>query len=187
MIPRSAIVLASAILAGAAALALAQDHAEPRADAAASAPSPAPLGAIGRLLLAARPGDTVLVPEGVYAEHLRIDKPVSLIAAGRVVIDGQGLGDIVEISAPDTTLRGFVIRNTGIDLDHENAAVRVLAPRATIEANTLDDVLFGIDLRDAPDCRIIGNTIGGKDLDIARRGDGLRLWRSDRALIERNR
>jgi parallel beta-helix repeat protein len=31
-----------------------------------------------------------------------------------------------------------------------------------------------------------GNRIGGKQLDIARRGDGLRLWRSDRTLIEGN-
>ncbi|MFN0135897.1 MAG: nitrous oxide reductase family maturation protein NosD [Phycisphaerae bacterium] len=145
-----------------------------------------PIGEIGRRVFAAQAGDTVTIPPGTYAEHLRIDKPLRLIAQGRAIIDGGGSGDIIEITAPDVTLQGFTIRNTGIDLDQENCAVRVLAPRATIAENTLDDILFGIDLRDAPDSRIVGNRVGGKKLDIARRGDGLRLWRADRALIERN-
>ncbi len=77
------------------------------------------------------------------------------MANGEVVIDGDGSGDIVEITAPDVTFRGFVIRNTGIDLDKENAAIRVLAPRACHPRTTsLDDVLFGIDLREAPDSRV---------------------------------
>jgi nitrous oxidase accessory protein len=148
--------------------------------------APAELGQIGRRIAAANPGDTIHVDAGVYREHLRIDKPIKLIAKGLAILDGGGSGDIVEITAPDCTLQGFTIRNTGIDLDKENAAVRVLAPRATLEDNTLEDILFGIDLREAPDSVVRGNTIGGKKLDIARRGDGLRLWRSDRALVERN-
>ncbi|MFO0787094.1 MAG: nitrous oxide reductase family maturation protein NosD [Phycisphaerales bacterium] len=152
----------------------------PRSDAAH------PVGEIGRLIAAAAAGATLTIKAGVYREHLRIDKPLTLVVEGLVVLDGDASGDIVEITAPDVTLRGFTIRNTGIDLDKENAAIRVLAPRATIEHNTLEDILFGIDLREAPDSRIIGNRIGGKNLDIARRGDGLRLWRSDRTLVERN-
>lgn len=143
---------------------------------------------LGRRIAAAAPGETLVIPAGVYCEHLRIDKPLSLIAAksGSVIIDGGGSGDIVEIAASNVTLKGFTIRNTGIDLDHENAGIRVLASRAVIEDNVLEDVLFGIDLREAPESVIRGNTIGGKDLDIARRGDGLRLWRSGDTLIEHN-
>jgi nitrous oxidase accessory protein len=105
---------------------------------------------------------------------------------GAPVIDGNGSGDIIEIVAPGVEVRGFTIRDTGIDLDKENAAIRVLAPRVVLQDNTLEDVLFGIDLREAPDSIIRDNRIGGKALDIARRGDGLRLWRSDRVLIEGN-
>ncbi len=160
------------------------EHAQP-APARRAAP-PSALGEIGRHIAAAQPGDTLTIAPGVYREHLRIDKPLTLIAAGRVVIDGSGAGDIVEITAADVTLRGFTICNTGIDLDQENAAIRVLAPRVTLEDNTLEDILFGIDLREAPDSRILRNRIGGKALDIARRGDGLRLWRSDRTRVEGN-
>jgi nitrous oxidase accessory protein len=108
------------------------------------------------------------------------------VGQGRPVIDGGGSGDIVEIAAPGVTFRGFVVRNTGSDLDRENAGIRVLAPEARVEDNDLQDILFGIDLREAPRSVIIGNRVGGKALPIARRGDGIRLWRSDDTLIEGN-
>lgn len=146
----------------------------------------ASLGTIGRRIAAASAGATIEVQPGVYREHLRIDKPITLIGRGRPVIDGDGSGDIIEITAPDVKVSGFVVRNTGIDLDKENAAIRVLAPRAVLEDNTIEDILFGIDLREAPDSVIRGNHVGGKLLDIARRGDGIRLWRSNNTLIEGN-
>ncbi len=143
-------------------------------------------GPLNRLVADALPGATVKVGPGVYREHLRITKPITLIGVGNAVIDGGGQGDIVEIAAPDVTIRGFTIRNTGIDLDKENVGLRALAPRAIIENNTLENILFGIDLREAPDSVVRHNRIGGKSLDIARRGDGLRLWRSDNTLVEGN-
>ena len=163
----------------------AQAHADP-ARPAASKDSALTIGPIGRRIAAAQAGETITVEAGVYREHLRIDKALTLVGLPGAVIDGGGSGDIIEIAAPDVTIRGFTIRNTGIDLEKENAAVRVLAPRAVIEDNVIDDILFGIDLREAPDSRVAGNRIGGKALDVARRGDGLRLWRCDRVVVERN-
>ncbi len=163
----------------------ADDHTLPVDPVPASA-EPSPIGTIGRLIADAPAGATVRVPPGVYREHIVITRPITLIGVGRPVIDGGGAGDIFRIAAPDVTIRGFTIRNTGISLDQENAAIRVTAPRATIEDNILDDILFGIDLREAPGSVVRGNRIGGKRLDIARRGDGLRLWRSDNVLIEGN-
>lgn len=186
------IALALAVAALACPAVGAQDHAPP---VLAEHPSPAPasvfekprvLGEIGRRIAAAAPGDTIEIGKGVYHEHIVIDKPVTLVGLNRPVIDGDNSGDIVEIRVPGVTIRGFTIRHTGIDLDKENTAIRVLAGRATIEDNILEDVLFGIDLREAPDCVIRHNHVGAKPLDIARRGDGLRLWRADRTSIEGN-
>ncbi len=154
---------------------------------APSSPLPSqPIGEIARKIAAAHDGDTITIGPGEYSEHVRINKSIKLIGLGRTVIDGGGNGDIIEITAPNVELRGFTIRDTGIDLDKENAAIRVLAPGATIQDNVLEDILFGIDLREAPDSVIRNNQIGGKSLDIARRGDGLRLWRSDRVVVEGN-
>lgn len=143
-------------------------------------------GGIADLIARAKPGDTVTVPAGVHREHLTIDKTITLEGEAGAVLDGGQSGDIVDVTAPDVVIRGLTIRGTGIDLDRENAALRVSAPRVLIENNVFEDVLFGIDLKEAPDAVIRGNRIGGKDLDIARRGDGLRLWRSNKALIENN-
>lgn len=165
----------------------AQEHRPPAPAASGASSAELPLGEIGRLIAAAAPGATVEIPAGVYRERIRIDKPLTLVGRDNPVIDAGGKGQIVEIGAPDVTIRGFTLRNTGIDLDAEDAAIRVSAPRAHIEDNQLEDVLFGIDLRESPNSIVRNNTIGGKKLDIARRGDTLRLWRSDRVVVENNR
>jgi nitrous oxidase accessory protein len=134
----------------------------------------------------ASPGDVITVPEGTYTGQFVIDRPLTLAAGGAVVLDGGGGGDVIQVRAPDVTIRGFVIRNTGKSLDRENAGVTVLAPRAVIEHNVLEDVLFGIYVKEGVDSVIRGNTISGKDLAVQRRGDGIRIWQSHRTLIENN-
>jgi nitrous oxidase accessory protein len=131
-------------------------------------------------------GATVTVPPGTYPGPIVLARPVTLVADGAVVLDGGGGGDVVRITAPDVTVRGFVIRNTGISLDRENAGITGLAPRTTLEDNVLEDVLFGIYLKGATDSVISGNVIGGKDLAVQRRGDGIRIWQSHRTVIEDN-
>lgn len=138
------------------------------------------------LVIAAAPGQTVRIGPGLYAGPLLIDKPITLVGDG-AVIQGAGNGDVVVITSPDVTLRGFTIRRTGINLDRENAAVVVSAPRVTIENNRIEDALFGINLRDAHGCVIRNNEIVGKtDLDIARRGDAIKLWNCNGGVVEGN-
>ena len=129
-------------------------------------------------LAAAEPGATLTVPAGVYPGPLVIDKPVTLIGEGLPVIQGTGDGDVITITAPDVTLDGFVVRGTGVSLDKEDSAIKVQAPRATLENNRVEDALFGIYLANAPDSVVRGNEIVGMDLPIARRGDALKIWYS---------
>ena len=137
-------------------------------------------------IAAAQPGAKIQVPPGTYAGPLQIDKPITLDGQGAAVIDGGGLGDVVTITAPDVTLRGFVIRNSGASLDHENAGITGTGARVTIENNRLEDVLFGIYLKDAPGSIVRNNTVHGKDLEMGVRGDGLRLWYCADSLLEGN-
>ena len=134
----------------------------------------------------AESGAEVLVPPGVYPGPIQIDRPMRLIARPGAILDAQGRGDVVRITAPDVTLRGFIIRATGDSVDRENAGVAVSAPRATIEDNRLEDVLFGIVIAGAPGSVVRGNSITGKDLDLGRRGDAIRLWQSAGTTVESN-
>ena len=135
---------------------------------------------------AAAPGATIEVGPGVYRGTILIKKPIRLIGRDWPVIDAAGKGDVLILQAHACEVRGFVIRGSGDSLDHENTGVRVLGRDTVIDGNRFEDVLFGIDLKNAPNCRITNNHITSKALDIARRGDALRLFRSNDCVIENN-
>lgn len=113
------------------------------------------------LINAARPGDTVRVPAGIYSGGIVIGKPLQLVGENGAEIRGSGLGKVVTIAAPDVTLRGFLITDSGRKLMDDDAAVFVTADRATIADNRIRNSLHGIYLKKANDCRLIGNDITG--------------------------
>lgn len=141
---------------------------------------------IDALIESAQPGATVIVPAGIYEGNLRVKKSVVLDGQGLVILDGLGNGSVVEIVAGDVTIRGFTIRNSGSTVDQEPAGIRAVAGPVLIEDNRLEDVYFGIDLRPAADSIIRNNVVIGKDLEIGRRGDGIRIWWSHNTIVEDN-
>lgn len=142
---------------------------------------------ISQALERAQAGDTIRVHGGVYEEHIVIDKPLALIGVGMPVIDGGGKGTVVSVSAPGSSIKGFVIRGSGSSLTFEDSAVSIDgAPDCTIEDNRLEDVLFGIYLKNSPRCVVRNNVVVGKDLPVPERGDAIRLWYTADALLENN-
>ncbi len=158
--------------------------------AAATQPSPAPerrpVAVVAAMIDAATPGDAVRVPPGVYEGNLVIRKPVTIDGGGVAVFDGLGRGTVVEVTVAGVTLRGCIVRASGDDVTGESAAIRAITGPVTIESNRIEDALFGIDLREAPDSVIRDNVVRCKPLDPERRGDGIRLWWSHGCVIERN-
>ena len=140
---------------------------------------------IAAALAAAQPGDTIRVGPGHYRERLSIDVPVVLLGEGRPIIDGGGEGTVVRIHAP-AVISGFVIRSSGRILDREDAGILVAADSCVVSDNMLEDVLFGIYLKDSQGTRVRDNSVVGKDRPLGMRGDGIRLWNSNDALVERN-
>jgi len=135
---------------------------------------------------AASDGDRIEVRGGVYPGGLVVDKSVELIGVDDPVIDGEGTGTLLAITAPDVTVQGFTLRNSGSSHDKENSGITVDAPRATIVGNTLEDVLFGIYLRQAPGTVLRDNRVDSKPLEVGMRGDGIRVWYSDDVVIDGN-
>lgn len=136
---------------------------------------------------AAPEGSVIQLPAGVYPGPLLIDKPVTLRGTGRTVIDGAGRGTVITVRAPDVLLENLAIQNSGDSLLFEDSGIRLEGVRATVRGCAIDNVLFGIYLAKASDALIEDNDIRGKDIDISRRGDLIRLWYCDRALIRGNR
>lgn len=134
----------------------------------------------------AAPGDVVFVPAGAWQAPLYIDKPLTLEGQAWPVIQGDGSGDVIRITAPGVTVRGLVVRGSGISLDREDAAIRSSGAHTVIENNRIEDALFGVYLERAADSVVRSNTIDGMDLPISRRGDGLKIFYSPRTLIANN-
>jgi nitrous oxidase accessory protein len=131
-------------------------------------------------------GDTIEVDGGRYAGPLEIPHGVALIGRGWPMIDGGGKGTVVRLRGPGARLSGFHIRGSGISLDSEDAAVVVKGPDTLIEGNRIDDALFGILLSKADRSVVRRNQIEGKDLEVPRRGDAVRVWYSNDVRLEEN-
>ena len=144
---------------------------------------------IAAAVRAARPGDTVSVKRGLYAEHIVIDKPLTLRGVDMPTVSGGNTGDVIRVKAPDVTVQGFIIRDSGADLTAQNAGVYVEpgSDRVVIRDNVLAYTLFGMWLESIKDIRIIGNLITGKrDFLSSQRGNGIQLYNTTGAQIVDN-
>ncbi|HVU33876.1 MAG TPA: NosD domain-containing protein [Opitutaceae bacterium] len=165
-------------------------------------------------IAAAAPGATIHVPAGRYAGPFILDRPIHLIGAPGAALEGNHTGNVVSVRAADVEIAGFVIRGSGRDLLADNAAIHVSGDRAIIRDNHIFDMLHGIYVKRANDCRIVRNVIigdgvvgdeitdpvisgmkagdaasgemCGAPLAIDRRGNGIHLWNSSGHLIEGN-
>lgn len=141
---------------------------------------------IAAALQAAQAQDVVIVERGDYEEHLIIDKPLTLRGEGRPTISGGGSGDVMRISAPDVTVEGFIVRDSGSDLTAQNAGIYVVpgAHRVVIKDNDLAYTLFGLWIEGVDDVRIVNNLITGKrELLSSQRGNGIQLYNTNRAQV----
>lgn len=165
-------------------------------------------------LAAAAPGVVIRVAAGVYDGPFTIDRPLHLVAAPGAMLRGNGQGNVVAVRAPDVAITGFVIRGSGRNLSTDDAAIHITGDRAIICRNHISDMLHGIYVRKANDCRFIDNVIlgDGANADIIadpviaglqagdaasaelcsvttpqdRRGNGIHLWNSRGHFISGN-
>lgn len=136
---------------------------------------------------AAREGDVVRVAPGVYREHLVIDKPLVLIGEPGAIIDGGGEGTILTVRAPGSRIEGLTLRHSGRSLAREDAGIRLERAENTVLVNNrLEEVLFGLDIRQSHGAHIADNVIVGKDLSHSMRGDGIKLWYSHDVVMRGN-
>ncbi len=132
-------------------------------------------------------GATIVVEGGVHRGNFVVDKSLTLVGEKKPVLDGEGKGTIITLRAPRTVLKGFVIRNSGSTLATEDAGIAIEAPECVVENNRLEDVLFGIVLRRAPKTLVRHNELHGKPLPLPRRGDLIKVWSSNGALLDGNK
>jgi parallel beta-helix repeat protein len=82
-------------------------------------------------------GGTVYVFNGTYFEHININKTLSLVGENKDTtnVDGDGNGDVINVTADWVNITGFTVTNSGSDADDA-----------------------GIQLYHVQNCRVVNNT-----------------------------
>ncbi len=151
-------------------------------------PAQAALPPLQPLIDAAPAGTLLRPPAGRYAGPAIIDKTLTLDGANRVTLDGGGHGSVLSVRAGNVTVLGMHLTNSGPTHDGVDAGLLIdEVDGARVEGNFIDQVLFGIHLKQASHAIVRGNTIRGRQAELNMRGDGIRLWNSHFNLIADNR
>lgn len=138
---------------------------------------------------AAAAGDVLEVQRGHYRANLRIARPLTLRGVGRPTLSGGQAGDTIRVTAPDVVIEGLIVRDSGTSLKDQNAGIYIQpgAHRAIVRRCDLTYNLFGLWIEKADDVQVLDNTITGlRDANSSQRGNGVQLYNTRGARIERN-
>jgi parallel beta-helix repeat protein len=124
---------------------------------------------------AANPGDTVYVRAGTYVENLVIDKALSLVgeSAEDTIINGGGVGNVVDVVADGVNLTGFTICNgseAGISLDGASGC-NIFGNNIT--ANSSYGILFYSSSDNSVALNNVTNNADGINLDSSSNGNSI--------------
>ncbi len=118
----------------------------------------------------ASPGDTVHVFSGVYYENVIVNKTISLVGEGRdtTIIDGNGTGNMVYVSADWVNISGFTVRNGGQSLGlplHFKGMWLHYAQNCSVTDSNISNNEFGLLLSSSNGTTITDNVISSNHLD----------------------
>lgn len=134
----------------------------------------------------AAPGTVLKPAPGVYSGPVVVNKPLTIEGGGQVTIDGGGKGTVVTLETSGATVRGIRFIGSGSSHNTDDACLNVRGHDNVVEANSFDDCLFGIDLKQSNRNRVVNNRIRSKDVSLGLRGDAIRLWYSMDNVVEGN-
>lgn len=139
-------------------------------------------------LTRAESGDTILVESGVYKEgNILINKPVFLIGIDFPVLDGELKYEVLTVQSHHVTISGFKIINTGNASLHDVAGISIVDARhVNVFNNILENTFFGIHATNSKDIVIENNQLTSFTYEEHEIGNGIHLWKCQRALINKN-
>ncbi len=113
----------------------------------------------------ASPGDTILVRAGIYYENVVVDKRVSLVGEerGSTVINGDGTGAVILISANNVSITGFTIEGSGT---HAKGILVDNSIGNIIINNRITNNYHGVGFYSSLNNVVSGNSISGNELGI---------------------
>ena len=136
----------------------------------------------------ASPGATLKLSKGIYEGKVIINKPISIIGKeDGVVIKGDENGSVITVNSPNVTLANLAVQGSGKRRENLDAAVTLnKANHFKISHCRIQDSLYGIVVNMSNDILIENNHISSREKKIPLRGDAVKIWYSDHAVIKNN-
>ena len=126
-------------------------------------------------------GHTIFVDSGIYYEHVVVDKALALVGDGNrtTIVDGNGTGTVIKISANSVTLNGFTVQNSGSEPGTSYAGVKISGHMfVNITGNHVTRNKIGIFVT-SQGSRITEN-------NVTNNGQGIALYDSSEVVVEAN-
>jgi len=146
-------------------------------------------GTLASAVAGSSPGDVLVLADGAYKGPVTIDRPLTLTGPAGAVIDGEGNGTVVTITADDVAIRGLTVTGSGKKNADLDSGIKIVkgADRARIEGVTLIDNMHGVDVHGGLDALVRGNTVIGRQNErMNERGNGFYVWNAPGTVIEDN-
>lgn len=139
-------------------------------------------------IAAAKDGDTVLVPKGIYKEgNIIITKSIHLVGVGKPVLDGELKTELLTLSGRNISITGIYFINAGYSSMNDFAAIKIIdAAGVTIQNNFIENSSFAIHIANTVHSTIRNNVIVGNNKSEHSSGNGIHLWKCDNMLISNN-
>ncbi len=135
---------------------------------------------IKQAILSAQDGDTIIVNSGIYYEHnIIVDKSVTIIGKEHAVIDAQGKGYILDITADSISVIGLTFNNVGRSYTKDHAAIHTYEiSNFLFEKNIFNNPFFAFHIERSKNGIIKENIINGNAVLEHNSGNGIHLWHS---------
>jgi len=91
-------------------------------------------------------GDTIIVRDGIYYEHVNVNKQLTLKSengSANCIVDAGGSGSPITLNADGISIEGFTVRNSG---SGPNAGIKVYSSNNRITGNIISNNGDGISL-----------------------------------------
>ena len=152
---------------------------------AAALAAPAWAGALQDMIDAAEDGAEIVPPAGVYAEQIVVDRSVVIDGRNGVIIDAQGTGSIVTLTATGATLKNLTLRNSGRLHNKVDAGIKMIEGDFNVVKDVvIENALFGVDMDQSDNNVFRRMHISSKDMPMGLRGDSMRIYYSNDNKIE---